>query len=203
MDTRFSPAGSHNDIALTRSTDGGRTWSPAIKVNSTPAALTGHNGHAFTPWVHVLSDGTVGVSYYDFRFNDPTTGGTDTDHWLVHCHASSEDCSLASSWDEEVRVTPQSFDSRQAPVARGFFLGDYVGLDDDGTRFAAFFAEGVSPANPTDIFYSEVTPESPQGPASAPPTGHPPVSGKTGDVSPRLFELPLRRGRALPARRRA
>jgi hypothetical protein len=136
------PAGSHNDIALTRSTDGGRTWTAPIKVNSTPDASTGHNGHAFTPSVHVLPDGTVGVSYYDFRFNNPASGGTDTDHWLVHCHAALEDCSQASSWDEEVRVTPTSFDSRQAPVAGGFFLGDYVGLDDHGTRFTAFFAEG-------------------------------------------------------------
>jgi hypothetical protein len=158
MDTRFSPAGSHNDIALVISDDGGLTWTDPVKVSSTPDSLTGHNGHAFTPSVHVLPDGTVGVSYYDFRFNDPATGGTDTDHWLVHCHAASEDCSLASSWDEEVRVTPTSFDSRQAPVAGGFFLGDYVGLDDDGTRFTAFFAQGVSAANPTDIFYSEISP---------------------------------------------
>jgi hypothetical protein len=150
MDTRFSPAGSHNDIALVRSTDGGQTWTDAIKVNSTPDSLTGHNGHAFTPSVHVLPDGTVGVN--------PARGGTDTDHWLVHCHATSEDCSVASNWDEEVRVTPTSFDSRRAPVARGFFLGDYVGLDDDGARFTAFFARGVSPANPTDIVYSEITP---------------------------------------------
>jgi hypothetical protein len=128
------------------------------QVNSTPDSLTGHNGHAFTPAVHVQPNGTMGVSYYDFRFNDPASGGTDTDHWLVHCHATSEDCSVASSWDEEVRVTPASFDSRQLPVARGFFLGDFVGLDDDGARFTAFFARGVSPANPTDIVYSEITP---------------------------------------------
>jgi hypothetical protein len=157
MDTRFS-GGAHNDIALTISDDGGRTWTAPIKVNSTPDTLTGNNGHAFTPSVHVLPDGTVGVSYYDFRFNNPTIGGTDTDHWLVHCHAATEDCRQAGNWNEEVRVTPTSFDSRQAPVAGGFFLGDYVGLDDDGSRFTAFFTQGASPANPTDIFYSEITP---------------------------------------------
>jgi hypothetical protein len=157
MDDRFS-GGAHNDIAVVQSDDGGRNWTDPIKVNSTPDSLTGHNGHAFTPSVHVLPDGTVGVSYYDFRFNDPASGGTDTDHWLVHCHATVEDCSLAGIWDEEVRVTPTSFDSRHAPVARGFFLGDYVGLDDDGTHLTAFFAQGVSPANPTDTFYSEITP---------------------------------------------
>jgi len=157
MDTRFS-GGTQNDIALTMSDDGGRTWTAPIKVNSTPDSLTGANGNAFTPSVHVLPDGTVGVSYYDFRFNDPASGGTDTDHWLVHCHAATEECRQAGNWNEEVRVTPTSFDSRQAPVAGGFFLGDYVGLDDDGARFTAFFTQGISPANPTDIFYSEITP---------------------------------------------
>ncbi len=159
MDTRFSPAGSQNDIAFTMSTDGGTTWSAPIQVNQTPATATGNNGHAFTPSVHVLPNGTIGVSYYDFRNNVPG-GGTSTDHWLVHCHPASEVCSSAGSWDDlgdEVRVTPASFDARQAPVARGFFLGDYVGLDDDGTNFTAFFAEGVGPGNPTDIFYAEVS----------------------------------------------
>jgi hypothetical protein len=108
--------------------------------------------------VHVLPDGTLWVTYYDFRFNDPISGGTDTDHWLGHCHAATEGCRRAGNWNEEVRVTSTSFHSRQAPVANGFFLGDYVGLDDDGTRFTGFFTQGVSPANPTDILYSEVAP---------------------------------------------
>ncbi len=158
QDARFSGS-VHNDIAFTMSTDGGRTWSPPIKVSQTPDSATGHNGHAFTPSVHVLPNGTIGVSYYDFRNNVPG-GGTSTDHWLVHCHPGTQDCALAGSWDDlgdEVRVTPASFDSRQAPVARGFFLGDYAGLDDDGTNFTAFFAEGVGPGNPTDIFYAEVS----------------------------------------------
>jgi hypothetical protein len=55
-------------------------------------------------------------------------------------------------------VTPTSFDSRQAPVAHAFFLGDYVGLDNAGSHFTVFFTQGVSPSNPTDIFYSEITP---------------------------------------------
>jgi hypothetical protein len=115
QDARFSGF-IHNDIAFTMSTDGGRTWSAPIKVNQTPASATGHNGHAFTPSVHVLPNGTIGVSYYDFRNNVPG-GGTSTDHWLVHCHPGIENCASAGSWDDlgdEVRVTPASFDSRQA-----------------------------------------------------------------------------------------
>jgi hypothetical protein len=142
-------------VALAKSEDGGRTWSTPIKVNQTPL-LGDRNDQAFTPSVHVADDGTVGVSYYDFR-NNTTGGGTDTDHWLAHCHAASEDCSLASSWDEETRVTAASFDSRLAPVARGFFLGDYVGLDNIGNTFTPFFTQTTA-ADPANQYYAEVGP---------------------------------------------
>lgn len=141
-------------IAFTMSSDGGLTWSTPIKVNQTPV-LGNLNDQAFTPSVHVLPDGTVGVSYYDFR-NNTAGGGTDTDYFLVHCHAA---CSSPASWvGNETQITVASFDSRQAPVARGFFLGDYVGLADIGTAFSVLYTEGVSAANPTDEFYSTVSP---------------------------------------------
>jgi hypothetical protein len=144
-------------IALSRSTDGGRSWSAPIKVNQT--TVSGLNGQAFTPSVHVADDGTVGVSYYDFRFN-AVNGGTDTDHWLVHCHAATENCSLATSWssdDEETRVTAASFNSRLAPVARGFFLGDYVGLDNVGNVFTPFYTETAAGTSANE-HYAEVGP---------------------------------------------
>jgi Neuraminidase (sialidase) len=56
-DSRFS--GTHNDIALSKSTDGGLTWSAPQKVNQTPSPV-----EAFTPMVDVLPDGTVAVTYY-------------------------------------------------------------------------------------------------------------------------------------------
>jgi hypothetical protein len=142
-------------VALSKSTDGGRSWSRPIKVNQTPL-LGNRNDQAFTPSVHVADDGTVGVSYYDFRKN-AAGGGTDTDHWLAHCHAATEDCTLASSWDDETRVTAVSFDSRLAPVARGFFLGDYLGLDSFGNTFTPFFTR-TAPGGPASEFYAEVHP---------------------------------------------
>jgi hypothetical protein len=135
-------------VALSRSTDGGRTWSTPIKVNQTPP-LGNLNDQAFTPSVHVAADGTVGVSYYDFRFNT-AGGGTSTDHFLVHCHAA---CTNAASWiGNETRVTPTSFDSRRAPVARGFFLGDYVGLDNIGNRFTPFFTQTTATDRANEYF---------------------------------------------------
>lgn len=154
MDGRFS-GGDHNDIAFTMSTDGGRTWSTPIKVNATPDDLTGHAGHAFTPSVHVAADGTIGVSYYDFRFN-AAGGGTDTTHFVVHCHPATEDCASAGSWDEETRVGAP-FDIQLAPFARGFFLGDYVGLDNDGAAFTPFFTR-TGGIGPSDEFYARVSP---------------------------------------------
>jgi hypothetical protein len=63
QDARFSGL-VYNDIAFTMSTNGGQTWSTPIKVNQTPDSAAGHNGRAFTPSVHVLPNGTIGVRYY-------------------------------------------------------------------------------------------------------------------------------------------
>jgi hypothetical protein len=138
--------------------DGGLTWSTPIKVNQTPPADPGEpagNNQAFTPMVQVLNDGTVAVSYYDFR-NNTSDGGatTPTDAFVVHCHAN---CSSSASWGDETRVTDASFDSRKAPVARGFFLGDYEGLGSNGTAVFPFFAmtHGTDPAS---IFVRQVGP---------------------------------------------
>jgi hypothetical protein len=138
QDSSFGPRSS---IALTRSTDGGLTWSTPIKVNATPTTIPLGNQQAFTPMVSVRSDSTVAVSYYDFRNNTADGGATTpTDAFIVHCHAATEDCTSSSNWDEEIRTTDASFDSRQAPVARGFFLGDYEGLGTNGSSFFPFFA---------------------------------------------------------------
>ena len=45
-----------------------------------------------------------------------------------------------SSWSEE-RLTPQSFDMRQAPDANGFFVGDYEGVGALGTTFYPFWSQ--------------------------------------------------------------
>jgi hypothetical protein len=155
QDSRFGPRSS---IALSESLDGGRTWSAPIKVNQTPAPDPGEpadNTQAFTPMVQVLNDGTVAVSYYDFRNNTADRGATTpTDAFVAHCHAS---CTSAASWGNEIRVTDVSFDSRKAPVARGFFLGDYEGLGSSGSAVQPFFAmtHGTDPAS---IFVRNVGP---------------------------------------------
>ncbi|HEU0305082.1 MAG TPA: sialidase family protein [Gaiellaceae bacterium] len=152
QDARLNGGGA-DGIALSHSDDGGLTWSPRVKVNKTPTNIPIGNQQTFTPSVHVAADGTVAVTYYDFRFND---GGTDlkTDYWAVHCHAA---CTSSESWEDEERLTNSSFDMRQAPFARGFFTGDYEGLDSAGSDFGAFFSQPHG-SDPGSIFFRRVGP---------------------------------------------
>ena len=155
QDSRFGPRSS---IAFSQSLDGGRTWSSPIRVNKTPPPAAGEpagNAQAFTPMVQVLNDGTVAVSYYDFRNNTADGGATTpTDAFVAHCHAN---CSSPASWGDETQVTGASFDSRKAPVARGFFLGDYEGLGSDGSAVFPFFAM-THDSDPASIFVRRVGP---------------------------------------------
>jgi hypothetical protein len=160
MDLRFDGGVSlvdHDNIAFTMSTNGGRTWSPAIKVNQTPTTEPNYDQQAFTPSVDVAADGKVTVTYYDFRNNTSSPATLDTDHFAVHCHSASEDCSNPASWNEETRLTPVSFDIRKAPYARGYFLGDYMGLASAGNDFLSVFGQAFAQNN-SNQYVSRLTP---------------------------------------------
>jgi hypothetical protein len=122
----------HSTIVFTQSTDGGLTWSPLSRIDQSPGDV-----QAFTPSVHVASDGTVGVTYYDFRNNTPDPG-LPTDQWFIHCHSTSG-CTDPANWEESHVDGP--FDIENAPIAGGYFLGDYAGLDSIGTTFTSFFSK--------------------------------------------------------------
>ncbi|MDQ3871476.1 MAG: glycoside hydrolase, partial [Chloroflexota bacterium] len=65
-----------NNVVITRSSDGGRRWTPPKVIDKTPGP------HAFNQTVQVAGDGTVAVLYYDFRNNTPGAG-LPTDVWLT------------------------------------------------------------------------------------------------------------------------
>jgi hypothetical protein len=129
QDGRFSPYGTSAAV-ISRSTDGGSTWSTPMPVH----AVTNPLNQGFLPTVAVAEDGTVGVLFYDFRndvFGDLTL---DTDVFLTML---DPDLNILS----ETRLTDDSFDMRQMLITgdRGYFPGDYVGLDVAGDDFVAAF----------------------------------------------------------------
>jgi hypothetical protein len=137
-------------IYLSKSTDGGSSWSAPQKVSDAPAGV-----EAFTGSVDVNSNGAVGVTFYDFRNDTPTTETALTDYWF---RASTDG---GATWGDSQRVTPSSFDMKKAPVARGYFVGDYEGLDHAGGTFKVFFVQahnGDTGINPTDVFSADATP---------------------------------------------
>ncbi len=165
QDARFSGF-QIDEVAFALSTDGGSTWSAPIKINQTPTGIRLGDRQAFTPTVKVAADGTIGVTYYDFRNNTPCpiVGGEpdctgvplNTDYFIVHCHAA---CSDPANWaGNETQLTSASFDMRKAPVARGFFVGDYEGLATSGDQFRPLFVQSGAVADTSDAFTTEVGP---------------------------------------------
>ena len=138
QDARFS-GGARDGIALSRSVDGGLTWSVPLQINSVPSTP------AFTPSVHVRANGTIGVSYYDFRSNtsDPATLPTE----LIFARSAD-----GLTWQEN-RLTA-AFDLATAPLARGLFIGDYQALTSANNVFIAVYVRTNSgdTNNRTDVF---------------------------------------------------
>jgi hypothetical protein len=120
-------------IVLSRSTDGGQTWSNPVQVNDTPG--NAYNTQAFTPSVDVKANGDVAVTYYDMRDDTQGDSTLDTDYWIAHSHDGGH------TWGASQQLAGP-FDMRSAPYAGGYFVGDYEGLDNTGSLFAPFWVEG-------------------------------------------------------------
>lgn len=118
-DARFTGV---DQIALITSTDGGLTWSAPRRVSDGPG-----DASAFTVSVAARPGGHVAVSAYSLR-NDPSRS------FLVDLFVQVSDDGGAT-FGTSRRVTPESFDIRWAAQARGYFLGDYIGLAGNSERF--------------------------------------------------------------------
>jgi hypothetical protein len=140
QDARFTGF-ARDQIAFAKSTDGGLTWSAPVRINAVTST------QAFTASIEVDAAGNLGVTYLDFRNNNPATPALETDLWFLRSTNGG------ASWGEE-RVTPASFDMRAAPNARGFFVGDYLGLAPSGTTFKPFWSQSM--ATGTDTFGTTV-----------------------------------------------
>jgi hypothetical protein len=154
QDSRFG--GVRSSIAFTQSLDGGLTWSPTIKINKTPTDINPGNQQAFNPVATVLANGTIGVRYSDFRNNTPDIATLGTDEFVIHCHPTPPTaCANAANWGDEVKQTDAPYNMRKAPFARGWFVGDYVGMDTDGADFLPFWSQPFDP-DPANIFVRRV-----------------------------------------------
>jgi hypothetical protein len=162
-DSRFS-GGSIDEIAVSRSVDGGLSWSNPARVN-TPTSQA-----AFTPSVAVISGGTVGVSYYQLRPSTP--GSLPTDYFIKRFSGSLLSAAtpgvegLAAEAVTANSPTAGPFNMLDAPFARGYFTGDYEGLTVRGETFAPFYVQ----TNCQDRSCSALT--SVVSPADRAPTGN-------------------------------
>ena len=137
-------------IDIARSTDGGYTWSAPVRAN---AGQSDDRIQTFLPTVAVNDSGLVGVLFYDFRNDDLGDAPLSADVWL-----SVFDAEL--NFIEEHRLTAVSMDFRQSVITggRGYFPGDYVGLDTAGDDFVAAFTRN------NDLGLAVSFPQPPGGP---------------------------------------
>jgi hypothetical protein len=127
----------HDAVAFSQSLDGGFHWSTPVAVNQTPTNIPVLDQQAFLPTVQVAADGTVGVTYYDFRFNQSGPALL-TDYWFV---PGTPDGSGGITWGQELRLTHKSFDFEQAPFSvYGKMIGDYQGRASAGLDMLNLFA---------------------------------------------------------------
>jgi hypothetical protein len=136
QDARFS-AGQRDGIAFSRSINGGLTWSAPKQINKATGT------QAFTATINVNQEGTVGVTYYDFRNDSSDPNVLLTNYWMV------KSTDGGTTWSESGVSGP--FDMRTAPNARGYFVGDYEGLT---AELMPFFVQANSgnTSNRTDVF---------------------------------------------------
>ena len=172
QDARMSPDPERDDILLSRSADGGLTWSTPVRVNGVPGKS------AFAPQVHVAADGTIGVTYFDLRSDTLAAESLLADYWI----ARSRD---GLTWTESHVAGP--FDLLAAPFAGGYFLGDYMGLASVEGDFLALHARASGePGDPTDIYLARI-------PATTPGTAYRADSAKaapSADAIMRRWAMP-------------
>jgi hypothetical protein len=135
QDVRFNGV---DEVAFSMSTDGARNWSLPVKISKTPQNRNPLRQQVFVPSIEVANGGELVVTYYDFR-RDTDDGRERADHWAIFCDPRHENCRSPANWGGERKLTTASFDVLEAPIANGYFLGDYMGLVAAGSKvFPAF-----------------------------------------------------------------
>jgi hypothetical protein len=124
----------NNDVLVTRSTDGGQTWSTPLNITQSS------RDDQWFPWLSVAPTGTVAVTYFDRRYSPPKLIDT----------SLSQSTNGGTSFTTQ-RVSEVSWNPDLA-FRLGFFIGDYNGLDTTASTALPFwtdarFAEPNVPGN--------------------------------------------------------
>jgi hypothetical protein len=119
--TLCGDSGKHSDIAFSRSTDGGTTWSIPRRLNDD---VQGNGIDQFQPSIAVRADGLIGVTWLDRRYT------TESQYFYDVAYTQSTDGGL--TWSPNQRVSDVSNDPD--PVV------DYKGVDDLGYKNSLVFA---------------------------------------------------------------
>ena len=128
------------DILLSRSTDGGTTWSAPIRVNDDPV---GNGRDQFFPWMAVDEDGNVHLMWHDRRED----AADDLFHVFV---ATSRDGGV--TFDRNIKVTDVA--SRSSLTG---FLGDYAAIAARGGKLVPLWSDLRAGTGEEDA-YLEVEP---------------------------------------------
>lgn len=118
----------NSDILLTRSENGGNSWSEPIKVNDD------HNSTAdqFFPWISVSPEGDVHVVFYDKR-DDP-------DNYLLEVYYAHSKKGVI--FDKNWKITTNSSNPAYSYHQSGnIFIGDYIGIDSSANNAYAIWTD--------------------------------------------------------------
>jgi hypothetical protein len=174
------PAGfGKNAMLVSKSTDGGLTWGDPITLirDEDPKLLNDKNSITADPFdanfVYAVWDrlhvpvGTIIHPELVLGFKGPAMFSRTTDggqSWeparIIYNPGGNNQtmsCAQPANWGGEVQLTDVSFDMRQAPLARGFFTGDYEGLTASVNKFGALFSMPHS-TDPASVFFRRVGP---------------------------------------------
>ena len=125
----------NDEVAISTSSDGGASWSPSAPVNT-------HTGQpAYDPSVYVNAAGVVAVSYFQWA---ATTAGNEPTSLFIR-HSTLPGTSASGPTFDTASPLDGPFNNLAAPVARGYFLGDYQGLVANATGFVPFYVKTNCP----------------------------------------------------------